>query len=87
MTREDQNRVQIDHVHALAICAEIGERLQATLKPNTRVPPHLARLTELLDRADRRERLRFDRGRRRTANGSLWRRFLGPDRFRGSLKP
>ena len=90
MTRENQNRVEIDHVHAGAICAEIGERLQATLKPNTRMPPHLVRLTELLDSGDRRQRLQqFDRGRRKTfqTHGSLWRRFLASDRFRRPLKP
>lgn len=58
MNHQDRTRVQINHVHAGAICAEIGERLQAALKVNTtRLPPHLARLTELLDRAERRERL------------------------------
>ena len=51
MTRQDRNSVQIDRVHAGAICSEIGERLQATLTVgSTRLPPHLVRLTELLDR-------------------------------------
>jgi hypothetical protein len=51
MTRQDRNGVQINRVHAGAICTEIGERLQATLAANsTRLPPHLVRLTELLDK-------------------------------------
>jgi hypothetical protein len=55
MNWEDRNRVQIDHIHTGAICAEIGERLQAALRENsTRLPPDLARLAELLDSAERR---------------------------------
>jgi hypothetical protein len=57
MNCEDQNRVQINHIHAGAICTEIGERLRSTLRENfTRLPPDLARLAELLDGAERRAR-------------------------------
>jgi hypothetical protein len=56
MNYQDRNLVRIDHVHAGAICAEIGERLQVSLKVNTaRLPQRLARLTELLDGPERRE--------------------------------
>jgi hypothetical protein len=52
MTRQN-NGVQINRVHAGAICAEIGERLQAILAASpARLPPHLVRLTELLDNVE-----------------------------------
>jgi len=52
MTSQDENGVQINHVHSDAIRTEIGERLCATLagKP-TQLPPHLLGLAELLDTA------------------------------------
>jgi hypothetical protein len=51
MTGEDRNGVQINHVHSGAICTEIGERLQTTLKVGaTRLPSHLKILMKnLLD--------------------------------------
>jgi hypothetical protein len=51
---QDPNGVQIDRIHAGAICKEIGERLRATLtgKPN-RLPLHILGLTERFDRVER----------------------------------
>jgi hypothetical protein len=56
MTGEGRNGVQINRVHTGAICAEIGERLQITLKGGpTRLPSHLKSLTDLLDSAESRD--------------------------------
>jgi hypothetical protein len=51
MTGEDRNGVQINGVHSGAICTEIGERLQISLKAGaTRLPSHLKSLMKnLLD--------------------------------------
>jgi hypothetical protein len=53
MTSQEPSGVHLDRIHAAAICEEIGERLHATLRENpNRLPPHLLRLTEGLDRAN-----------------------------------
>jgi hypothetical protein len=36
-----RNRIDIDYVHSRAIVREIGERLRASLKPETELPPRL----------------------------------------------
>jgi hypothetical protein len=56
MTTHDLSGVRIDSVHSGAICAEIGERLRASLAgvPQRR-PSDLHKLTELLDRVERRD--------------------------------
>jgi hypothetical protein len=41
-----RNRIDIDHLHSRAICREIGERLQAYLKPEPKLP---ARLKKQID--------------------------------------
>lgn len=77
MDYQHRNRVQIDHVHAHAICTEIGERLRVALIADaTRLPSHLVRLTEQLDRAERREEFSGAIGAR-----SLAKHFSGLNRF------
>jgi hypothetical protein len=54
MVSQDPNGVQIDQIHAGAICNEIGERLRATLTGNPdRLPPRIVGLTERLDSVER----------------------------------
>ena len=52
-TRHDQqypNSVEIDRVHSVAICLEIGERLGGALTATpTRLPPRLAELLDILE--------------------------------------
>ncbi len=36
-----RNRIDIDHTHSWAICREIGEQLQAYLKPEPDLPEPL----------------------------------------------
>jgi hypothetical protein len=38
------NRIDIDHTHSGAICREVGERLQAYLKPEPDLPERLSKL-------------------------------------------
>jgi hypothetical protein len=56
MTTRDLSGIRINSVHSGAICAEIGERLRASLAaaPQRR-PSDLHKLTELLDRVERRD--------------------------------
>jgi hypothetical protein len=56
MTTRDSSGVRINSVHSGAICAEIGERLRASLAavPQRR-PSDLQKLTELLDKVERRD--------------------------------
>jgi hypothetical protein len=54
MMSQDPNGVQIDRIHTGAICAEIGERLHATLAGNPKqVPLNILRLTERFDSVER----------------------------------
>jgi hypothetical protein len=54
MTTRDLSGVRINSVHSGAICAEIGERLRASLAAvPQRWPSDLRKLTELLDRVER----------------------------------
>ncbi len=50
-----RNRIDIDYVHSRAIVREIGERLRASLKPESEVPGSLRtqidRLRELEERS------------------------------------
>jgi hypothetical protein len=56
MAIQDRNGVRIDSVHSGAICAEIGERLRASLAAaHQRWPTKLNRLTEQLDTVERRD--------------------------------
>ena len=48
------NRLQIDSLHARAICDEIGERLRMMLRPETATLP--VRLQILLDRLAEQDR-------------------------------
>ncbi len=36
-----RNRIDIDHIHCRAIIREIGERLRASLKPESKLPASL----------------------------------------------
>ena len=42
------DRVDIDHLHSRAICREIGERLQAHLKPEPELPARLRKQADQL---------------------------------------
>jgi hypothetical protein len=42
------NRIDIDHLHSQAICREIGERLQAYLKPEPESPVRLGKQVDQL---------------------------------------
>ncbi len=54
MTSQQTRGVHLDRIHAGAICEEIGAALLATLtEVPARLPPHLLRLTERLERVDR----------------------------------
>jgi hypothetical protein len=54
MIGRDPSRVQIDRVHASAICSEIGERLRAAMARKPRLSsPDLLGLMERLDGAER----------------------------------
>jgi hypothetical protein len=54
-TRDCSSDARIDSVHSGAICAEIGERLRASVALSSqRWPSDFQRLTELLDEVDRR---------------------------------
>ena len=54
MASQGPNGVNINRIHAGAICKEIGEALPATLRASPdRLPPYLLRLTERFDRVDR----------------------------------
>jgi hypothetical protein len=56
MTGEDRNRVQINHLHAGAICTEIGQRLQTILKEGPApMPSRLQRLTDQLESVECRD--------------------------------
>ncbi|WGR95734.1 hypothetical protein MTX26_08365 [Bradyrhizobium sp. ISRA443] len=50
-----RNRIDINYVHSRAIVREIGERLRASLKPETELSPRLrmqiSRLRELEERS------------------------------------
>ena len=45
---------QIDHKTCVSICDAIGERLQQSLRPETKLPTHLEQLLEELRRRDNR---------------------------------
>jgi hypothetical protein len=47
-----RDRVDIDHVHSRAICREIGERLQACLKPEDGLAAHLRKQVDQLHESD-----------------------------------
>jgi hypothetical protein len=56
MTTQDLSDVRINSVHSGAICAEIGERLRASLAATPQPwPSDLNRLTKLLDKVERRD--------------------------------
>ena len=74
--------IDIDHLHSRAICREIGERLQAYLKPEPELTAHLRKqvdqLRELEGQSpsivpDVERRLRNERGNRSPFTWS-WRR-------------
>jgi hypothetical protein len=51
---QDPNGVQIDRIHAGAICKEVGERLRAALTGNpNQLPLHILSLTERFDSVER----------------------------------
>jgi hypothetical protein len=43
-----RDRIDIDHSHSRAICREIGERLQAYLKPEPELTAHLGKQVDQL---------------------------------------
>jgi hypothetical protein len=56
MITQDLSGVRINSVHSGAICAEIGERLRASLAATPQQwPSDLHRLTKLLDKVERRD--------------------------------
>jgi hypothetical protein len=47
------NSEQIDRRTSRSICDAVGERLQQSLRPETRLPTHLEQLLNELERRDR----------------------------------
>jgi hypothetical protein len=47
------NSEQIDRRTSRSICDAVGERLQQSLRPETRLPTHLEQLLSELERRDR----------------------------------
>jgi hypothetical protein len=48
-----RNRIDIDHLHSRVICREIGERLQAHLKPEPELPARLKNQADQLREVER----------------------------------
>jgi hypothetical protein len=52
MLESSDVNIQIDHIHARAICDEVGDRLRYFLRETAELPQHLKRLVERLAELD-----------------------------------